>query len=71
MLLGPGMLQRGKSFMRLWWCNQAKVRFGGWGHAGLDRDQQGKQESESAESRDMEVASAIFAEASWCSQSTH
>lgn len=54
--------------MRLWWCNQAKVRFGGWGHVGLDRDKQGKQESESAESRDMEVASAIFVEASCCSQ---
>lgn len=53
MLLGPGMLRRGKSFMRLWWCNQAKVRFGGWGHAGLDHDKQGKQESEAAEARDM------------------
>lgn len=30
--------------MRLWWRNQAKVRSGGWGHAGLDRDKQGKQE---------------------------
>lgn len=51
MLLGPGMLRRGKSFMRLWWCNQAKVRGGGWGHAGVDCDKQGKQELGSQRSR--------------------
>lgn len=50
--------------MSLWWRNQAKVRSGGGVHSGLDCSKQGV--GEIMVSRDLEGASAIFAEASWC-----
>lgn len=66
--MSAGMLETGKSFMRLWWRNQAKVGGGGWvqWRAGLPQAGQAGVGGVVAVLRDMEGALAIFVEASWC-----